>query len=238
LLDIIYLITRLETQRNIDKHKDTHKYTQTHTLARMYEISKFILFIILIIFFTIILSILYKTHLLELFLEYRNSSNGKTYGIQEKMHDSHVALELLSKLDTNMSDFVTRLQAKYPNDDRVQRLVKGYKHVKIEETTEERGDDDTSFTINKGELMSICLRAYKNTDTERPFHDYNSLCFVMIHEMAHIASISEGHNFEFIENFKFLLKEAVSMGYYNPVDYSKNPFMYCGKVKVTNNPFY
>jgi hypothetical protein len=201
----------------------------------MYEISKFILFIVLLLFLVILLSLLYKYHLLELFLEYHNSSNGKTYGIQEKMKNSKVALELLSKLDNNMTAFVNRLHNKYPNDDRVNRLVNGYKKVKMEETTEEPGDDNTSFTINKGELMSLCLREDK---PERPFHDYNSLCFVIIHEMAHIASISEGHNFEFIENFKFLLKEAVAMGYYSPVDYSKNPFMYCGKVKVTNNPFY
>ena len=43
---------------------------------------------------------------------------------------------------------------------------------------------------------------------------------------------------EFINNFRFLLKEAVNMGYYYPVDYSKNPFIYCGKVKVTNNPYF
>jgi hypothetical protein len=201
----------------------------------MYEISKFILFIVIIILFAIILSILYKYHLLELFLEYRNSTNGKTYGIQESLTDSTTALELLTKLDNNMMSFVSRLNGKLPNDERVKRLVKGFKHVKIEETTENEHDEDTSYTINKGESMSLCLREGQKP---RPFHDYNTLCFVIIHEMAHIASVSEGHNYEFIENFKFLLKEAVAMGYYTPVDYSKNPFMYCGKVKVTNNPFY
>lgn len=201
----------------------------------MYEISKFILFIVVLLLFTLILSLLYKYHLLELFLEYRNSSNGKKYGIQEKLQDSTKALELLTKLDNNMTDFVSKLNKEYPNDARVKRLIKGFKHIKIEETTENSDDEDTSYTINKGELMSLCLR---QGDAPRPFHDYNTLCFVVIHELAHIASVSEGHNFEFIENFKFLLKEAVNMGYYNPVDYSKNPFMYCGKVKVTNNPYY
>jgi hypothetical protein len=201
----------------------------------MHEISKFILFIVILVLIAIILSLLYKSHLLELFLEYRNSSNGKTYGIQEKLQDSTKALELLATLDNNMSEFISKLKKKYPNDERVQRLVKGFKHAKIEETTENANDDDTAFTINKGESMSLCLR---EGHSHRPFHDYNTLCFVIIHELAHIASISEGHNFEFIENFKFLLKEAAAMGYYTPIDYSKNPFMYCGKVKVTNNPFY
>jgi len=201
----------------------------------MLEISKLILFLVIIVLFSLILSILYKYHLLELFIEYRNSINGKQYGVQEKLQNSSEALALLTRLDTNMTNFINQLKIKMPNDKRVQRLVKGFKHIKIEETTENSEDDDTAYTINKGELMSLCLR---EGHSHRPFHDYNSLCFVIIHELAHIASISEGHNFEFIENFKFLLKEAVSMGYYTPIDYSKNPFTYCGKVKVTNNPFY
>ena len=134
-----------------------------------------------------------------------------------------------------MTEFVIKLKSKYTNDKRIKRLVNKINSVEIEETTEKSNDDNTSFTINKGELISLCIREHTNG---RPFHDYNSLCFVIIHEMAHIISISEGHNFEFIENFKFLLKEAVSMEYYTPIDYSKNPFLYCGKIKVTNNPFF
>ena len=201
----------------------------------MIEISKIILFITLLILFMLIILCLYDNHLGEFFLEYRNSSNGKKYGIQEIFKNSDIAVELLAKLHNNMSDFVARLKTKYPNDKRIKRLVKGFSNVEIEETTEEANDDNTAFTINKGELISLCIR--EHTDG-RPFHDYNSLCFVIIHEMAHVVSVSEGHNFEFIENFKFLLKEAVSMGYYTPIDYSKTPFLYCGKIKVTNNPFY
>ncbi len=201
----------------------------------MNEISKIILFIILLILFMLIILCLSDNYLGEFFLEYRNSSNGKRYGIQEIFNNSDIAVELLAKLHNNMSDFVARLKTKYINDKRIIRLVKGFSNVEIEETTEEANDDNTAFTINKGELISLCIR--EHTDG-RPFHDYNSLCFVIIHEMAHVVSVSEGHNFEFIENFKFLLKEAVLMGYYTPIDYSKTPFLYCGKIKVTNNPFY
>jgi len=201
----------------------------------MNEISKIILFIILLILFMLIILCLSDNYLGEFFLEYRNSKNGKRYGIQEIFNNSDIAVELLAKLHSNMSDFVARLKTKYINDKRIIRLVKGFSNVEIEETTEEANDDNTAFTINKGELISLCIR--EHTDG-RPFHDYNSLCFVIIHEMAHVVSVSEGHNFEFIENFKFLLKEAVLMGYYTPIDYSKTPFLYCGKIKVTNNPFY
>ena len=105
------------------------------------------------------------------------------------------------------------------------------KNMKIEEAP---NDDGSSYTINKGELMALCLR-HKNND--HTFHDHNTLQFVMIHEMAHIASISEGHNQEFINNFRFLLREAKSFGNYEPVNYSNKPINYCG-IKVTNNPYF
>ena len=151
------------------------------------------------------------------------------------LNNPDIALDILAKLHDNMNSFVNQLKTKYPDDERINRLYKGFNNVKIEETTESANDEDTSFTINKGESVSLCLR---EGQAPRRFHDYNSLCFVIIHELAHIASVGEGHNHEFIENFRFLLKEAADMGYYKPVDYSKNPFMYCGKVKVTNNPYF
>ena len=91
----------------------------------------------------------------------------------------------------------------------------------------------TSYSVNKGEELSFCLKSKKNGN----LHDINLLMYVAIHEMAHIASISEGHNSEFIVNFKWLLQNAKALGYYEPVNYQKSPITYCG-IKVTNNPFY
>ena len=196
----------------------------------MNEVSTVIVFIIFILFFTIIISIINEHS--ELFLEYRVAShNNKTYGIQEEFNESHKALELLAKLHEEMDKFVNDLSKKYPKDERISRLVKGMKSIKIEEAP---NDDGSSYTINKGELMALCLRHKKG---EHPFHDYNTLQFVMIHEMAHITSISEGHNQEFINNFRFLLREAKTLGYYDPINYAQSPINYCG-IKVTNNPYY
>ena len=48
---------------------------------------------------------------------------------------------------------------------------------------------------------------------------------------------SIGHTKEFWQNFKFLLKDAVKMGIYKPVDYKKKPKSYCG-MNITDNPYY
>jgi len=196
----------------------------------MNQISTVIVFIIFIVVCTLIISIIIEQN--ELFLEYKVAkTNNKTYGIQETFNEKYKALELLAKLHDEMTLFIADLHKSYPTDERVSRLVKGTKKMKIEEAP---NDDGSSYTINKGELMALCLRHKKG---DHPFHDYNTLQFVMIHELAHIASISEGHNQEFINNFIFLLRQAHSFGYYEPVNYANSPIYYCG-VKVTNNPFY
>jgi hypothetical protein len=196
----------------------------------MDEISTVIVFIVLILFFTIIILIIIENN--ELFIEYRHAKlNNKKYGIQEEFSKSDDAVEILAELHTNMDKFITDLQNKFPNDERVLRLAKGFRRAEIQEAP---NDDGSSYTINKGDLVAICLRHKK---TEHPFHDNNTLLFVMIHEMSHIASISEGHNSEFVTNFKWLLQQAKSLGYYEPVNYKKSPITYCG-VNVTNNPYF
>jgi len=58
-------------------------------------------------------------------------------------------------------------------------------------------DDSTSYTINKGEEIHVCLR---EKDKNRILHDINTMMFVILHEMAHIMSDSIGHNNEFRSN--------------------------------------
>lgn len=197
----------------------------------MNEVSKIIVFIIIITFFVLITLIILERN--ELFIEYRKAKmNNVEYGIQETFDKSDEALELLARLHQYMQKLVNDLGNKYPDDERVKRLVTKFKNCKIEESPNK--DDESSYTINKGELMAICLRHKKDS---HPFHDYNTLLFVIIHELSHIASISEGHNAEFITNFKWLLQQAKALGYYEPVDYRTSPITYCG-VKVTNNPYF
>ena len=58
------------------------------------------------------------------------------WALQKMVPGAMKALELIAKLHTNMEFFVSKLKTKYPNDERIIRLVKGFKYVEIEETTE------------------------------------------------------------------------------------------------------
>ena len=96
-------------------------------------------------------------------------------------------------------------------------------------------ENESTYTINKGELIKICIREKKE---KKPFHSVNTLMFVVLHELAHVISKSIGHTGEFMENFRFLLREAPKYDIdYEPVDYSEHNINYCG-VEVTHNPYY
>jgi hypothetical protein len=83
---------------------------------------------------------------------------------------------------------------------------------------------DTSFVTDKLH-MEICVDDRKE---EPKLEDINTLVFVVVHEMSHMASITYSHNAEFNKNFTFLLKKAIEIGIYTYVDYSKFPVTYCG----------
>ncbi len=156
--------------------------------------------------------------------------SGKSYGVQEELPNPKTAADLIAKLDLFTDKFVNYLSEKYPDDSRVKNLMTRLDETKMEESKHK--DGISSYTVNKGELISLCVR-HKNDSKD--FHDYQTLLFVMIHELAHVASDDKGHGAEFIENFRWLLKRAAESGMYIPADYSKENITYCG-VKVTNNP--
>lgn len=92
---------------------------------------------------------------------------------------------------------------------------------------------DTSFTIDKGQRMELCIDT-RDVNSIPQIHDINTLMYVIQHELSHCASITYNHTPEFKRNFQYLLKKSIEIGIYNYVDYSKNPVMYCG-MKIQHN---
>lgn len=90
---------------------------------------------------------------------------------------------------------------------------------------------DTAYTVNKGQLMLVCLDKREDDYT---LHKINTLMYVAVHELAHIGSVSNGHTPEFKSIFKSLLGYAVKFNLYEYVDYAKVDETYCS-IKLTNN---
>jgi hypothetical protein len=157
--------------------------------------------------------------------------DGNTYCVRER-RKLELAADKLAKVNINMRELVKHCYKKHPNRPNMKRLRDGYNPKKIYETLPT--SQYTAYSENKGEKLAFCLDTEK---TESKLIDMNTLTFVAIHELAHIATEGIGHTEEFWDNFKFLLQEAKKIDICKPIDYSKKPQRYCG-MTITDNPYY
>lgn len=157
--------------------------------------------------------------------------DGKKYCVRERGKMTLV-VDLLAKTTQNLTKLVNYLKDKYPDRENVKLLVKNYNPSKISEILPT--SQYTAYSENKGEKLAFCTTTTKKGSR---LIDRNTLMFVALHELSHIATKSIGHTNEFWQNFKFLIGNAKSMGIYNPENYKKNPKMYCG-LQITDNPYY
>ncbi len=157
--------------------------------------------------------------------------DGNKYCVRERSK-LELAADLLAKVTQKCKLLVEYMKQKYPDDDRVKRLVEGFNPKKISETLPT--SELTAYSENKGEKIAFCLNKTKDGTK---LIDLNTLTFVALHELSHIMTTSIGHKQDFWENFKFLLQNAKDANLYRPEDYKKNPKDYCG-MKITDNPYY
>lgn len=116
--------------------------------------------------------------------------------------------------------FVNRKQA--PTDPtiielkkKLSLLDKKYMDLDIREV------DKGAYTENKKAIF-LCL---KNPETGQ-YYDSNTLVYVVLHEIAHMSSVTYGHNQEFQRNFARLLRQAAQKGIFDPS--IPIPTKYCG----------
>ena len=152
-----------------------------------------------------------------------SSSSGRTHA-NRKRED-----EIIVKINITLDQFVEKLSIKFPDDERVERLRLRYKKSSLMQS-----DDHNTYTINKRQIM-MCVRDYSK---DQQLHDdFNLLIFVAIHELGHVMSESAHHTDEFWANFKFLLRNAAEMSFYNPVNYAFDSKNYC-MMEVNDNPYF
>lgn len=113
----------------------------------------------------------------------------------------------------------------------IDNLLERYNPLVIKENTP--AQPDTSYTVNKGQELYLCIR-----DSNYNFHEMPLLKFVLLHEMSHILSNTYAHDKAFWGNFAWLLHYCHKKGLYTPTDYRKHPLWYCKKLYLDSNPFY
>nr|QPI16824.1 MAG: WLM domain protein [Virus NIOZ-UU159] len=156
-----------------------------------------------------------------------SSVDNEKYTVQIK-DDSKEAADLIAKIKQRLITLLEHMERKFGSDDeRVANLKINFKPNRLKEGVETPGY--TSYSINKGEQIVLCLR---NNDK---LVDINTMMFVVLHEYAHLASVSIGHTQEFWDNFRWILEEAINIGIYVKQDFNKKSVEYCG-MDITSSP--
>jgi predicted metal-dependent hydrolase len=132
--------------------------------------------------------------------------------------------DLLASVNKNLLQLI-----RYANKESYSKNLQKYDPAKIHENIM---NFDTTYTTNKSSMVfCISPRTIENTTK---LYDINTMMYVAIHELAHIASDSVGHTDEFKRNFADLLKKGIEIGVYRYIDYNKEPVEYCG-IKLTKS---
>lgn len=184
----------------------------------------------------LILSLFLILFILKLFYDYndntlvKSSIDQNTYLIRNKYHSKQLELETANTLaEINQRIQLLIKHISQPNEPHyIKHLRNTYSNSSISEAAID--DNYTTFTINKKD-MHICLRS---RDHHKKLYDINDLMYVVIHELAHMANYDldgnpiNGHEKQFQEIFKYLIKESITLGIYKYHNYNQEPKNYCG----------
>lgn len=158
--------------------------------------------------------------------------DGNTYCVRDRKLTQEAA-DLLANTVQKCNKLVEHLKNKEPDSDITKRLVKKYNPSKVKETLPT--SEHTAYSENKGEKLAFCLA--KDNDEHDNLIDPNTLMFVALHELSHIANAGVGHGEDYWQTFKTVLHHAKDAGVYEPVDYKKYPKNYCS-MTINDNPYF
>jgi len=178
------------------------------------------------ILFIIFIYLLYKYYYYSKIETIISKIDNRDYNVQIK-DDSEKAADLIALVRERLIKLVDHMYKTYPENEKVIRLKHNFNPDVIKEGID--NPSYTSYTINKGEEIVLCLR------TDGKIVDINVLTFVCIHELSHIGNETVGHDEPFWEFFKELLVEAINIGVYIKYNYKSKPVKYCGMM-ITDSP--
>lgn len=154
-----------------------------------------------------------------------SSVDGHRYLVR-KAADSQEAADTLARINAKVERLISHLAASAPDDRRTALLRERYDRAALSEGGHNSGY--TSFSVNKGEKIVMCIRARNGSDDNGEIEKFNTLMYVILHEIAHLVTEEIGHTRAFWDNFRWILDAAHAAGVYTKVDYSKEPEEYCG----------
>ena len=164
----------------------------------------------------------------------KSTVDNKEYLVRE-MPDKQEAANLMAKVRLRLKNLKMHLESKFPDKPQVKQLIQNFEAdpSRFYESTPDA--ELTSYSVNKGESVYLCLRQRENGNESLVPEDV--MMFVAIHEMAHMITKTIGHGPDFWNNFGWILKEAESANLYKSQDFKAHPVKYCG-MSITDQPSY
>lgn len=156
----------------------------------------------------------------------RSSIDNREYMVQQT-EDAKEAADLMAEIRKRLLLLTDHLKKSFPDDERVRLLTENFDANVFREGIE--GSGYTSYSLNKGEKIVLCLR------NKTKLMDLNTMMFVAIHELSHLANATVGHDGQFWNTNRWMLEEAINIGIYTKQDFDKKPVEYCD-IMITSTP--
>lgn len=156
-------------------------------------------------------------------MTWQTSSTGKLFYVKRAPGQQAVAdrLDLLTK---NLNTLLEKADDTYPGDPRIAAVRSRWNGT----LSEVSAKDDIAYSMNKQEIH-VCVKS-----PEGELESENTSMYVLLHEIAHVATDSYGHKPEFWLNFRWFLEVADSLGLYEYEDFDTKETTFCGHTLGNN----
>lgn len=189
------------------------------------------IYLLVTIVFAILGYFIIKNCFMDNVAPFISNLDGQNYAIRRvgDLQVKQTAADYLAQINKKINILVDYMfKNNLPDPDTAKRLYARWSKCELKETNST--ERSAAYTLNKSTEIRLCIRdAYGN------FENLNSSFFVILHELAHVMSISYGHEDEFKNNFSYITHLASSLGLYKPEDFKNNPKTYCG-VEINTSP--
>jgi hypothetical protein len=132
--------------------------------------------------------------------------------------EAQLIADRLALLEQRLARLLEGAASIMPDDPRIATIRRRWDGT----LSEVEAAGDVAFSVDKTSIH-LCLR-----DAQGRIEDLNTSMFVLLHELAHVATADYGHSPEFWANMRFLLELAERLGIYKYENYEHAGTTYCG----------
>lgn len=169
-------------------------------------------------------------------ISYTKSSISEKFYLVRNLPDKQIAADIIARIVNDLKRLAVAMYKDLKNGESeakkmglyIKRMYNRFNGISFRESS--AYSPYTSYTVNKGDEMVLCIRSKKTGK----IHNYNIIMYVAIHELGHVGCTEIGHTPLFFKINRYMIRKGIKMGMYKYVDYSMYPEVYCG-MNVNNN---